>query len=40
MKANHMDQAFNYGTQGLALISAIWNAPDVQQAVKEFLQME
>ena len=40
MKAGHMGMAFAHGVQGVALISAIWNAPDVQHAVTEFLQAE
>jgi 8-oxo-dGTP diphosphatase len=40
MRAEHMTVAFTHGAQGVALISAVWNASDVQLAAREFLGSE
>lgn len=37
MHAGLMPDACHYGAQGVAVITAVWGAPDIRQAVKEFL---
>ena len=36
MKAEHLGQAYERGAQGVAVVSAIWNADDITAAVHEF----
>ena len=38
MKAQHLSQAYVQGAQGVAVVSAIWNADDVDTRVREFFQ--
>jgi 8-oxo-dGTP diphosphatase len=37
MRAEHMSTAFAHGAQGLAVVSAIWDAPDVAFAARDVL---
>ena len=40
MLAEHVPQAYQYRAQGVAVVSAIWQAEDIGACVREFMQMQ
>jgi len=40
MTPNHLAEAFHHGAQGIAAIGALWDAPDIEQAVRRCLSVE